>query len=317
MNLNDKTTKITETAIITAIMALFIIVGLYIMPIIFLLFPVPFIILGARHDIRYSILSVIASCLIVGMLVDFFTGIFIFISLGSIALALTYMINKKYKPDKIIIAGTIISIVASVIVILIIGYITDINFMNQLETISSEILDANTEIIRNMNLAENEVSEIIDIMNQSINYTLLALPSMLIIFSLFVTYINYWVSVAILKRLGHTVIQIPKFKNFRLPENIIWGTTVIFICIAFIRYLKFFYYDTIFLNVVILSIFIFFIQGFSVIIYLMDKVKLNKILKGILIFLIIIYVPMSLLIALIGVFDAIFNFRKIGKSNKS
>ena len=68
MSFRKNTRALVEAALMVAITCIFGIVGTYIPLLAFILFfiPIPFIILGKRHGIRFVILSIIASTAIVG-----------------------------------------------------------------------------------------------------------------------------------------------------------------------------------------------------------------------------------------------------------
>ncbi len=42
------------------------------------------------------------------------------------------------------------------------------------------------------------------------------------------TYINYIVSVLILRKLGYGIVHIPRFSRFKLPNNILLGVGIMF-----------------------------------------------------------------------------------------
>ncbi len=310
MNLDDRTTRITETAIITTLMTVFAIIGLYIFPIIIMLFPVPFIILGVRHGIKYNILSIVASSLLISILVDILTGVFVFILFGLFAISMVYMINKKYKPSQILVGSSAISLVCTVVAIGIIGYITGVSFLSQINASLTESIRLQMDMIKDVGLTNYEMTQIKELLKTTVEYMIIIIPATIIITSVFVAYINYWVSTAVLARLGHKTVNIPRFVNFRLPSNIILGTVVLFVASYIVRHFKIFYYDTIFINIIILIFFVFFIQGLAVIMFLMNKAKMNKITKGILIFLIVINVPFSFIISFLGLLDVVIDFRK-------
>ncbi|MTI65025.1 MAG: DUF2232 domain-containing protein [Firmicutes bacterium] len=303
MNLNDKTKKVTETAIITALMTILVILGLFVMPIAIILFPVPYIILGVRHDVKYGLISIIGSGILLTILVDITVGIFITLLLGFLSVGLSYMIKKEFKTYQIITGGIVISIVSVIITINIIAYITGISVIGQVESYFAEMLKMAQEV----GLPNSQT----ELLKNRIETAKLTIPSTMIIFSIFNTYINYWVSVAILRRLGHNIPKIPKFKYFRLPGNVVTGSLVIILCTSLIWYLQILYYKTIAINVMSLLMFIFFIQGISVIMYLLDKTKLNRVLKVFIIIFAMLYVP---IIGIVGFIDAIFDFRKLRKN---
>lgn len=313
LNLDGRTTRITETAIITTLMTVFAIIGLYIFPIIIMIYPVPFIILGVRHGVKYNILSIMASSILISILFDVLTGVFVFILFGLFSISITYMINKKYKPSQILIGSTAVSLACTVVGIGIIGYITGTSFLSQINASLTESISIQMNIIKDIGLTNYEMTQIKELLKTTVEYMIIIIPATLIISSVFVSYINYWVATAVLTRLGQKAVNIPRFINFRLPSNIILGAVVLFLASSIVRYFKIFYYETIFINTIILIFFVFLVQGLAVIVYLMNKARMNKITKGILIFFIVINVPFSLIISLLGILDVMVDFRKLKK----
>lgn len=313
LNLGEKTTRITETAIITSFMTLLVIIGYNMFPIIILFYPVPFVILGVKHKTKYNIYSIIASSILIGILTDIFTGITIFLVFGLISVTITYMINKNYKPQQILIGGTMAAILTILLIVILIGYITGVSFFVQLSNFLTDTAKFQLDILKEMEIPSQELAMFKELLMATIEYVIIVIPATFIISSVFIVYINYWMATAILKRLGYKTVEVPSFIHFRLPSNIIMGSLVIIAAALAIRYMKLFYYETIFINTLIILSFVFFMQGLSVVVFLMDKRNMHRITKAILIILIIMNVPLSLIITFIGLLDVLLDFRKLKK----
>ncbi|MBS4534414.1 YybS family protein [Clostridium sp. D2Q-14] len=311
MNLNNKTTMITESAVIAALMTIFVFLGLYLTPIILLLYPIPFIIIGVRHNIKASMATIIVSFILVSILIDPFTSAFISMLFGLLAIVLTFMINKEYDSYKTIVVGTLSSFLSIIVTIMVTGYISGIKVYYMLKNNLDSILNTQRNLLNEMSLPSEQINEMIDLISEAFDYTLLIFPVILIVLALFTTYMNYWLSLSILRRLNYKNIKVPDFSKFRLPNDIIPGIAVIGILSMIISYYELFYYDTIIINLIVLGIFLFFLQGLSVIVYLLNKTKISKILKGLIIVFLVFTGGLMTIIALIGLVDAIFNFRKI------
>ncbi|MBS4536970.1 YybS family protein [Clostridium sp. D2Q-11] len=310
MNLNDKTTMITESAVIVTLMTIFVFLGLYLMPIILFLYPIPFVILGVRHNVKSSMVTMLASFILVAILIDPLTSVFVTVMLGLLAIILPFMINREYSSYNIIVVGTLGSFLSIATTLIVSGYVVGVKFYDMLKLNFDSILNTQKNLLNEMDLSSYQVEEMIDIFSQGFDYTLLIFPTVLILFSLFNTYINYWISAAVLKRLKYKDIKVPIFSNFRLPSNIILGIAVIGIGASIINYYKLFYYDTITLNIYVLAMFIFFLQGLAVIMYLLNKTKIRSILKGFIIGILVLSGGLMPIIALIGLVDTIFDFRR-------
>lgn len=314
LNLGNKTKGITEAAIITAFMTILAIIGHLMFPVIILLYPVPFIILGVKHKTKYNIYSILVSSLLIGILIDMFTGIFTFIVFGLLSIVITYMINKKYKPQQILVGSSIVTLISTLISLGVIGYITGVSFLSQINASLTENMMSQLNILKEMELPSYEMSLIKDVLLVTKEYIIIIIPAALIITSVFIVYINYWMATAILKRLGYKTVEIPKFSNFRLPSNIIMGSIVVVVAASLIRYMKLFYYETIFVNTLLLISFVFFIQGLSVIAFLLNKLRIHKIVKVIMIIVIVINVPLSLVVSILGLLDVGIDFRRLRKA---
>jgi len=136
---------------------------------------------------------------------------------------------------------------------------------------------------------------------------------MIMIFSLIMTYINYLISVLILRKLGYGIVYIPRFSRFKLPNNILLGVGIMFLGTFLLKIFKLSYYETIFMNITLLASFVFFVQGLAVIDYKLKEKKRNLFLRLIVILFFILVLPLGTYIAFLGVLDVIFDFRKIRK----
>lgn len=316
MKLKKETNKITQAAVIASIAIVLTLVFMYSFPILLVLFPTIFIVLGVKTDIKHCILSLITTSLIIGFFTDVFTALSMFIQFGILSIVIVYMMNKKFKPIEIIIGGTIVFLLSTSIIITGIGYISGVGFVDQVEMILKEASEIQMQLLPKMNMTDITTNQLENIIKTMTEFTVLIIPVMIVAFSLICTYINYWASLAILKRLGFMNITIPKFHKFRLPDNVIFGTLIIFLLSLAIRYLEIFYYDTIFLNVIILIALFYFIQGLAVIMYFLNKLKVNKFLRVIVLIIVLINMSINAFIALLGFLDALFDFRKIKREAK-
>ena len=191
--------------------------------------------------------------------------------------------------------------------------ISGITFVNELEKALQLLLKGQLDMLKDMGLSSQQIYETRGLLENAYEYLVLLTPSIIIMFSAVIAYLNSLISILILRKQGYGITQIPKLSNFKLPDNIIPGFIVIFIGVLILKYTKVLYYETIIMNVSALFSFVLFLQGLSVIIYFIEKSKLHPIIKGIFIFLLIISIPISAIVSLIGFLDIIFDFRGIKK----
>lgn len=315
MNANrKKDNKIFETIFIIAIATTFLLIGIYYIPWIMFLYPIFFIVLGVRNGVIYNIISLIISSLSIGIMIDIISGILVFLTFAPLSIGLNYIIKKRRKSFESIAISTIILLFSFLLVINIMGDMSGVDIINQIEDSFTQTLNSQIEMLKDMDLSAYEVLKIRDVLENSVDYVILIIPAIIIIFSLIVAYLNYLISSLILRRLGYGIVSIPKFAKFKLPNNVLLGTGIMFLGAFIIKALELFYYETILLNVTVIASFMFFTQGLSVIDYKLAKKKLRRIPRVFIILFFTIILPLGWLISFIGILDVIMDFRKLRKS---
>lgn len=314
MNLKENKTKaFLESLLMIGLGTIYILLGIKYISIINVFYPIFFVILGVRNDIKYNVVSMVLSALLVGIIVDKYTCIFILITFLPFSIVLNYMIKKRKKSQYLIIATSITLLISYVLSLTIFGRISGVTFINEFEETLQLLLKGQLDMLRDMGLSSQQIYETRGLLENAYEYLVLLIPSIIIMFSAITAYLNSLISILILRKLGYGITQIPKLSNFKLPDNIIPGIIVMFIGVFILKYAKVFYYQTILMNVSALLSFVLFLQGLSVIIYFTKKSRLHPIISVILIALLIISIPLSAIVSIVGFLDIIFDFRGIKK----
>lgn len=314
MNLKNKKTKaFLESLLIIALGTLFMLLGINYIPIIDILYPAFFVILGVRNGIKYNIASIIISALLVGCFVDNYTCIHILISYVPFSIVLNYMINKRKKTQETIIVTTITFLVSYVLSLTLLSKIAGVKFINEIEQALQFVLKGQLDMLKEMGLSSYEMYETKGLLENMYEYVVLIVPTMIIIFSAIAAYLNSLISILVLRKLGYGIAYVPRISYFTLPKNIIPGIIVIYIGVFLLKFFKIFYYQTILINVSVLISFVLFLQGLSVIVFFLNRSRLHPAIRVIFVILLIISIPLSAIISIVGFLDIIFNFRGIKK----
>lgn len=308
MNLRNNTSAMTETAIMSAIVAMFAIAGAFlpILGYVLFLIPVAFAYLGIRHTYKYTVLSIIIS----GLLVFIFglpqMGIFIFLYGGITSTLLKYLKEKKIQPDISVLILSIGILTSTTILLAIVASLLDLNILGMIrETLnqSRDLLTTDTQLL-NGEFTE-EVDGIID-------QVMLLVPFLLILSSVMAAGGNYIAMNYVLKRTDAETQDIGKFSSYRLPDNIIIGTTLILVLTYLSGRFGLVNFDSLFINVFLIIVYIFMIQGVAVLFYFLEQKSVPNIFKGIILVILFLFQGIIIL-GVVGWLDMLFNFRKIKK----
>ena len=303
-----------ETIFVIGISVLFMLIAVYYAPELMFLYPVFFVVLGVKQGINYNILALLTSTLILGLIVGMVFAISILIAFAPLSIILSYTIERRRKSLEIISISTLFLFISFLLIIIIMRGMTGVNLINQLEDRFAQLLDSQMNALRNMDLSSYEMLKIGDGLESIVRYTILIMPSIMIISSLAMAYLNYLISVLILRKFGYGLVSIPKFTKFQLPSNILLGTVIMFIGTFILKGLKLFYYETILLNITVLVSFIFFVQGLSVVDHKFVEKGLPVILRIAIILFFAVLLPFGWIISILGLLDVIIDFRKLRRS---
>ncbi len=309
---NDKIKKSTiESIIVISIMALYIVYGIHVVPLLMLFIPIPFAILGIRNGIYINVISITATSLIIGVLLGFISGVSIILIFAPLSLALNYCISKRKSSMETILITTIAFFISFLVLIGLEANISDLNLTKQLENNFTQLLTMQIDMLNEMGMSKYEVLRTTDLLENAYKTIIILIPSLISIFSLVVSYVNLLFSSIILRKMGYGITNYKKFSKFKLPNNIIPGIGIMLFTAFIIKTLKIQYHEALLINITFLISFVFFLQGLAVLDFLLIKSKLHLVFRILIISLNIIFIPMSSILFFIGILDSIFDIRKI------
>lgn len=315
-NLDDDNFKddILETVGIIGFMVVYALLAIHSFPLLLFLFPAPFIYIGVKKDLKIAIGGITIVSLLVGLMADTYSGIVLFELFMPLSLVIIYEITNRKKSTEVLLYSTVVFFISCLLLYGLIQDITGASIITQMEESFREIVNVQVEMFRESGLTNYELSRTRDQLKNTYSYIVSILPAILIILSMFASYINYYASAIALRRSGIGIASIPNFSRFKLPSTIIPGIVVIFVALSLAKGLDIPKFDAIVLNIIVFTWFIFSVQGLSVIDYFMINRKFKTIIRIIIIILIAFIIPVGSILSLIGFIDAIFDFRKLNKN---
>ena len=289
---------ILETLGVALCMILYTIIGFYTYPIILILFPVLFIAYGVKNGSINSILIMAVVSVIIGLTTDMMSGLLLFIAFAPMTIIIIYGIKNRRKSIEILAASSVVFFIIIAI---------------ELENNLKNILDVQVDMFKDMDLTNLELQRVKDLLENAYKYMLMIVPSMIIIAALLISYINYYLSAILLRKINIGVVNIPRFSKFRLPNNIVPGILIMFLGAYLTKNIEGFNFDAILANLVLLVGFMIYIQGLSVIDYLMAKKKVANAFRIVFLLISVFFTPLVSIISILGLLDIFIDFRKINK----
>lgn len=319
MNRNLKTSNITESAMITGILVIIAYLSSFITLLMFF-YPTPAIILGKRKGLKYSVLSLIASDLIISMLLGLQTGLVFLILYTPMALALTYGVCRNEEANKTILFGSAAYMISFVLYILLLNYIMGINFIERVAEIYEQSFETTRGLFNNIpdqfrtEQFEKYISDIEKMAPMMNYYVTNVFPAFLIVASIIISYINYIVASKFAVRFSINVKQHEGIAYFSFPRNFMISMAGLLLLSFLLQLLN--------INVVIIQMNLFIIvfmamllQGAAVLKYFIDKSRMGKFARNLLLVIIVLMsINFSIVYAVIGLIDLTVNLRKINRA---
>ena len=313
LNSQKKTRGMIEASLMTALTCVFAIVGTYIplLAFVLLFIPIPFIVLGKRHGIHFVVLSIISSAIIIGSLTEPIYSIFVVALPGITAIVMGYLMNKDYAPSKVLLGGAMAALISSLLSISLTALISGVGTLSHITEMFKEVSNVQLGIYKNLGMEAEQLEQMRTSLEATMQVAGMIIPAAIIMSSVFLAYINYILTIQVLRRIGYKVEPLRPLKEFRLPKSFLMGTFIIIGLTILMRYVQIIDYNTLVANVFLIFQIIYLIQGLAVANHFMEAFGIGKALKIVFIVLIIFNQMGLFILAMIGFMDAFINFRRL------
>jgi uncharacterized protein YybS (DUF2232 family) len=311
-HMNTKTRALSEAALITALICIIGLAGMYIPLISILAYInfVPLIILGKRHGLKYAATSLVAASIIIGMFAGPLYALTLMFLSGTSSVIMGWLLNLEKKPYTVLGAGVLAALISTVVVIALGQLVTGIPMMDTIQTVFDESSKMQSSMLNSLGTDPTAIEAALAKMKQTKEQVLLLIPGALVIWAVLSTAFNYWLAAVILRKLRMSVPFLPPFREFALPKNVLMGTLIIYGLSMLATYMKIVDGQALMTNVQLLLIYTFAIQGLSVLLWYMRRRSIGKVFRiMIFIFLVVSSIGVMMLFML-GVSEVAFQFRK-------
>lgn len=319
MNSAFKTRQLTEGAIMAVITAVFALIGTFI-PLIstltVMVVTAPIIFVIVRNNFSTGVLSTIVAGFLVGIIAGPITALFFYIQFMFLALAYGYLFKKKASVAKILSTGTLVSVIATVIVFLLVMAVGQLSFEDQKEVFDEAMERVIVQYeeaglfkdLENQGYSQDDIRVMLDNM---IKFITNIIPILIIIASALTAILNFIFARLLLKKFHHKVPPFPKFTEWRMPWNFIWGFILAWAILLLGEYISSSWVLIIGQNILIAYGVGFFIMGLSTMAYIFKYSEVSPVMRIAFVFIIFFLLQSIVVItAIVGLIDMLFDTRK-------
>jgi uncharacterized protein YybS (DUF2232 family) len=274
--------------------------------------PVPLVLLGVRHGLKWSALALLSASLILAIIVNPVQSILQAAGLGGIGLVLGWSLNKGHPPVLTMAFGAAASFLSKALVLLLIFLSTGLNpFDFSPDAIDRAVADT-LEMYRSFfGMSEMQLEQMKPTVEATVGMMKMILPAGIVIGSFVDTYANFSVTRVILRRLGTFKPGLPEFKDWLLPQYFLLLYGVSLILNAFYKGEPDSLLYLISLNANFILAMPILLQGLAVVWSFIYRKNWPKALRWIVVSMLFIVQPVSIIVIFIGMADFVFDFRKL------
>lgn len=308
-----KTSAMVEAGILSAIAIVFALINMYV-PVVgmFLNFiwPLPIILCGMRQGMRWSIMTLLVSGVIIAILISPLHAFTLVAVFGLLGVVLGECMRSRLPPLRLLAVGSVAAFISLMISLLISILIMGINPLAMFfETFDKSLVDA-VDFYRNQGMSEEEINIAVKSAKDMFGMVRVIMPGAFLICAPLITFANYLAAKAILNKLGERFESFPPFTSWDVPR---WTLIPYGISILMITYYLSQPTSTLYLlgvNIQMICSVIYVLQGLAVAFWYIEQKGKPKWWRTILISLIFLSQFISQTVVLLGAFDLVFDFRK-------
>ncbi len=311
-----KTSALVESAILAAIAVIFTLAGEYI-PLVGmftnLFWPLPIILCGRRNGLKWSTLCLLVTAAIIAMLVGPLTALTTVLLLGIIGLVMGEGMRRNMSPGKILLVGTMASIVSIVLSIAAGYFLLHIDVAKNLTDSLEQSFSLTMDLYKKTGMSLAQMGEMQAQMGAITKMLKISLPAIVFLSAPITVLINYWGARKVLSRMGEYYPWFPPFAQWQLPKTAILPYLLAIGLLFLMRnrpehVLYILGYNLfIFFNVIMV------INALALIYWYTITRQKSKGLFYLGLFLVFFSQLFSQLAVIVGAYDIIFDFRKLRK----
>lgn len=312
MDRQNNTKALVESSILTAVAVVLIIMSLYIPAFILIgafIWPIPITFIYIRHGVKFSLLSLLVTYIITTMISDPVSAFGLVAIYGLLGVVLGYCVATKKSVSVSIVIMSVAAFLSTIAMFKMVTLVTGQDIISQGINTLSQSTEAVKSMYLKMGISKESVDKVMAAMPDP-KSILLILPALLIAYSIFTSFICYILTEKILKRFKYQMPKIKPLSEWYIPARVSFGIILIFGISVLLMISGFKNGQNYFLNANIIFVFSFTINALGFISSFLEKKGVVKPLKWIII-IFCLFTPIGNYLYLIGIFDYIFDYRKL------
>ena len=271
---------------------------------------VPLAILTARQGAGKGLTALVVTFILLSILISPLLSTRIALSFGICGVTLGWCVRKNFGAARIFLTTLIVASAAQVLTFMLLIFVMDVNLIETQIELLRESFNESFDMYESMGVEQARINEAKSQVEPALQTLAFLMPTLMMLTAL-INSIAVWLT-------AHWIFPKLQMKIPKLPPFAEWQFPALFCYTAIIGGLGMYWGFTrgwtqiyeISLNLLIVSAIIGLVQGFSLLSAILDRYKISKIMRRILYVILLLNMFLLQLVAVTGLVDMIFDYRK-------
>jgi uncharacterized protein YybS (DUF2232 family) len=275
-----------------------------------LLTPLPFLYysakLGVSQAVKFTCISILASGLIAAVMRQP-QLIFLCLEFSVLGLILSEIFRKKLPIGTSILLGTCLLLIMGLLVLAVAGLRKNLGPLDMVHAYLDESLEQTARIYAQAGLDTGQTVEFQESLNALKEGLALVYPSLMVVGSAFVVWLNVILSRPLFRRKNLEVPDFGALDRWQSPELMVWGL----IAAGFSLFLSFSPLRLVAVNALVIMLAVYFFHGLSILLFYLNKYRVPPWVRFGVYALILVQQILVIAVTLAGLFDQWLDLRRI------
>ena len=310
-----KTSAMVQAGILAAVAIVMALISMYVPVLgafVNFVWPLPIIICGCRHGLKWSIMTLLVATIIIAMIISPVNAFFLAAIFGLLGLILGECMRRHLPPMKMMIYASIGAVIALILNIVLSFWVLGMNPIDMMFSSFHESLGQLAMYYREHGMSEVEIKKIVAEYEELLRMMKIIMPGAFLLCAPLMAFVNYMAAKKILTKLGETFEAFPPFNMLTIPGWVLWPYGLSLLAVTY-------YYQTdqsswmylLSVNIQTVCSFLFVFQGIVLLHWFIDKHRKPRWWANVGLVLMFAIPIFSQIMVYVGAFDVVFDFRKI------
>ena len=271
---------------------------------------VPLAVLTARQGAGKGFTALVVTFILLSMLISPVLSIRLVFSFGICGVALGWCVRKNFGAARIFLTTLIVASAAQVLTLILLIIIMDINLVETQIEMVRESFNESFAMYENMGVDQARINDAKNQVEPALQTLAFLMPTLLMLSAL-INSVAVWLTAHwIFPKLQMKIPTLPAFAEWRFPALFFYSAIIggLGMYWGFTRGWTEIYEVS--LNLLIISAFVGLMQGLSLLSAIFDRYKISKFMRRVLYVLLLLNMFFIQLIAITGLIDMLFDYRK-------